>query len=180
MGEDGCLTPIGKRVPTGHLPAGPWVTLASWLVPEPQVALMPGEVPRRIDLELRRSAVSRPAKMVVSHIEQWCTYAASASAVRLKVLQFAMSDAGQVAIVGQPLPPIEGRSFIVEDRVATSCGYALWPAVGVHVLRRLLTQNARDVALVNTDGTYEVIPAAAFVPASRMAARLSLEKHRGG
>jgi hypothetical protein len=108
-------------------------------------------------------------------VRAWARWAGAAALVRLARLRFAASSDGRVVVHGAPLPPLDGRRFTQTEGVAVPCGLAWSPPVGGPVLRELLGLREGDLALFEPGGTYELIEASAFVPASRSAARRTLE-----
>ena len=97
--------------------------------------------------------------------------------LRLGRLRFAASGADTqnplALILGALLPPLPGQRFVRAGRVAIPCGWRCDPQVDAQTLEKLLAIGAAELALITTDGAYEVIPDEAFVAASRSAVRLS-------
>jgi MoxR-vWA-beta-propeller ternary system domain bpX2 len=68
---------------------------------------------------------------------------------------------------------VAGRFFVEQEGVAVPAGWRWEPAVDAAVLRRLCNLGPGDLALLDQDGTFDLVPAGQFVRASRSAVRLS-------
>ncbi|MCC6738131.1 MAG: hypothetical protein IT452_03735 [Planctomycetia bacterium] len=166
----GALRVPGKRVPAGALPAGPWVAAADWAAAEPQAGALPAELTQRVKARVEPAAEERPANLLRVPLAAFAAWAESAPAVRLRGLAFAASE-DEALVRGEPPPPLPGRAYAEAGGIAVPCGRALVPAAGAAAWRERLGLAEGDLALFDDDGTFERIPAAAFVRASRSAAR---------
>ena len=166
----GVLREPGKRVPAGKLPEGPWVAVAAWALAAPQTGSLPAELTQRVTPRMERSVEERPANLLRVTLAVFTGWAQAASNARLRPLAFAAS-AGEALVRGTPLPPLAGVPYAEDSGLAVPCGWALLPAAGAAAWRERLALADGDLALFNTDGSFERVPAAAFVRASRSAAR---------
>ncbi len=166
----GVLREPGKRVPGGKLPEGPWVAAAAWALAAPQAGSLPAELTQRVKPRLERSVEERPANLLRLSLEAFIRWAQASSNARLRPLAFAAS-AGEALVRGEPLPALAGVPCSEDGGIAVPCGWALLPAAGAAAWRERLALADGDLALFNTDGSFERVPAAAFVRASRSAAR---------
>jgi hypothetical protein len=166
----GALRAPGKRVPAGRMPEGPWVAAAAWALAAPQAGSLPAELTQRVKPRLERSGAERAANLLRVPLAAFSSWAQAASNARLRPLAFAAS-AGEVLVRGEPLPPLAGTPYAEEGGIAVPCGWALLPAAGAAAWRERLALADGDLALFNPDGSFERVPAAAFVRASRSAAR---------
>jgi|GEM_PF-379936 len=173
---DGRLLSVGKLVPHGRLPAGPWRPIGVWLeveLPPRGFALPP---PQPTGLALVRSTTERDAAWLLTEINAWCAYAATAPQVRLANWSFAADAAGRVLIRGTPLPPLPGTQFVVSEGIAVPVGFAWSPAVGAAVLRRVFRLERDDGVLWTADGVRRRIAAGDWVRATRSAVRLTRDR----
>lgn len=166
----GLVREEGKRVPAGKLPDGPWTSAAAWSGPAAQEASLPAELTQRVKPRLERTGRERPANVLRLSRAAFVGWAETAATVRLRPLAFAASGE-EVVVRGEPLPPVKGLTYAEEGGLAVPCGWALIPEAGTAAWRERLALAEGDVALFNTDGSFERVPAAAFVRASRSAAR---------
>lgn len=166
----GVLRAPGKRVPAGKLPEGPWVAAAAWARVEPQEGSLPAELTQCVKPRLERSGAERPANLLRAPLAAFAGWTQAASNSRLRPLAFAAS-AREVLVRGEPLPPLAGTAYSENGGLAVPCGWALLPAAGAAAWRERLALADGDLALFCTDGSFERVPAAAFVRASRSAAR---------
>jgi hypothetical protein len=180
VADDGDLVLLGNLLPQRKLPPeARWLPLSSLLHAERPTAALPAAPPARVAVTVVRSGGQRPASMLRVSLASWAAYADWAPATRLARLSFA-ATAGHALIAGDPLPPLEGMRMWQSGGIVVPCGYSLLPAVDPPTLRRALALNEDDVALFNDDGTWELVPAAAFVPARRSAVRLTALTARAG
>jgi len=170
------LLAVGGRVPHGYLPDGPWHPLAEWLGVTLDPAGLAGKVAEGVPVRLVRSS-PREANILLTALETWRAYGASAPQVRLERWSFAVSDGREAIVRGLPLPPLPGQSFVEREGVAVPAGWDWSPPVDAAVLREVLGLAAGDLALLHPDGSWERIPADAFVRAVRSAIRLSGEEN---
>lgn len=179
--EDGQLLPVGKSLPSGYVPEGPWQAIVSWLqlsLPTKQLAGRLSDLPaERVALRLVRSPASHRAKLLRTSLAEWARYAASAPRVRLERFTFA-ACADRAIVTGDPLPPIRGEWFHAEHGVAAPIGFTWRPAVDAIVVRQMLSLAEGDIGLLHPEGTHQVIRGDSFVGATRSAARLTLEAAR--
>ena len=73
-----------------------------------------------------------------------------------------------------------GRRYFDDSGIAVPCGFAVDPPVSAAVLRAVLNLSNGDLALLETDGTFDCVEAGGLVSATRSAVRLSQEQHRNG
>jgi hypothetical protein len=179
VADDGSMFPIDSRIPRGKLPADGWSPIARFFGVEPQPAATPGRIGRCVALRIERSKVEDEPNVLITTLEQWAAYAGTAPAVRLKNLRFAASDDGRVILRGSPLPPIAGMRCVERETIVRPCGFAFVPHVEPAIQRLSLDLLDGDLALFAPDGSFEVIPASAFVAATRSAARQTLASSRG-
>ncbi len=169
--EGGLLRPVLRLLPDGHLPVTTWRSIDEWAAPEPQPAAIPGEVGSRLELRLVPSAREEPAGALVAAARDWRTWAALAASVRLDPLTFAAAADGRVLVRGTPLPPLPGTRCTDREGLVVPAGWTWTPAVGAAVVAGRLGLEPGDAALFDAGGTWELVPADAFVPATRPAVR---------
>jgi hypothetical protein len=178
--EDGRLFRPGHRLPSGRLPAGPWIPLAVAIgvaVPSPAFA---ASVPRHgIPLALVRGGPPREANLLVTTLDSFHAWAIHASQVRLERLGFAVNPAGETVIRGTPLPTILGTRFVETDRIAVEAGWRFEPDLEPKIIRQVLRLASGDVAVIRAELSWHNLPDEAFVQASRSAVRLTQREQHG-
>lgn len=178
--DDGQLIATGTRVPRGQLPKAQWMSLSAWLKLTVQPALMAGnEPPPGVALRLVPAAEFHDANVLVTTGAVWRQYAIAAPAIRLRPLSFALHQDGRCVLLGQPLPPLPGERFVLDQaaRVAVPAGFAWSPAVLGLVLKQRLRLHDHDLALMtNSEAglSIELVRAESFVRATRSAVRASV------
>lgn len=200
--EDGTqLVPLGHRVPTAILPKAEWIPLAQRLPVALPVPCFGGQAVDRVQVQLVRDCAQRDANVLLTDVSNWVTFAVTTSMVRLKRLTFAVgkdmrdliqassavpggdlvsmsakADRRVVVIRGEPMPPIPGTPFVETEGIAVPAGWTWSPRLDASVLRAAYSVTARDLVLFSPIGGWDRIPADAFVPASRAAARRMQEE----
>lgn len=168
---DDQLVLVGKIVPHGHLPSGPWLPLATWL----QVEFPPSQ-PAKLSispmpLKLRRTGEMREPALLEVRLETLAQYAATAPQWRPERWQFVLGRDGTAIVRGLPLPPLPGRTWVETEGICVPVGFTWHPAVEAVVIRKLIGLEANQLALLDPAGTREVVDANQWVCASRSALR---------
>ena len=117
----------------------------------------------------------RDPNLLIATQHAWTCFATAAPAVRLAPLSFAASSDGRVVVRGTPLPAMEGTFYVVTDQIAVPAGWRFEPPVAAAVLAAVLQLGERDLALLNNDGSYDLIPGEGFVQATRAAVRATAQ-----
>ncbi|MGI8981286.1 MAG: hypothetical protein ACR2FY_18830 [Pirellulaceae bacterium] len=180
------LRPMGRLVPEGHLPEGPWRPLDVWL----QVELPPAAsgsssklnvepVPLRL---VRTGEVREPALLEVS-LSILAEYVETAPQWRIQRWQLALSRDGaartpSALVRGLPLPPLPGQLWVEAEGICVPAGYAWQPAVNAAVVRQLLGLEPQQLALLDPAGTHEIVMPDHWVRASRSAVRQMWQEAR--
>lgn len=171
------LVPVGRRVATHLLPELPWMPIAEWFAPAPQVAALPAAAPAKTALTLVRIDRERPVDLLSVDLDLFLTWCETAPAVRLGVLDFAACAARdtdrppRACVRGTPLPPLPGVQCTLDQGIAVPAGYALDPPLDPRLLRAALALVPGEVALFERDGRWTRLAADAFAAASRSGAR---------
>lgn len=171
-GPVGVLRRPGGRVPCGSAPAAGWVPAPAWAVPATPDPVPAAIVTQCVNPRVAPSGRERPADVLRCPLDLFARWASDAPEPRLRPLAFAAS-AAEAVVVGLPLPPLPGARFYRLGSIAVPCGFDLLPEVGQVAWRDALRLADGDLALFATDASWERVPAAGFVRASRGAARAS-------
>jgi len=174
---DGQLLGPGKRVPLGHLPAGPWRLLREWLAVTLPVARFAGVVASKVPVRLVRTGAVRASNVLLTNITAWSVYGADAPHVRLDRWHFAAAGDGRVVVRGTPLPPLPGRQFVEARGIGMPAGWECYPDVPTDVLRGVFQVHDHDLVLLCEDGSHERIHGDWFVRASRSAIRMTAREY---
>lgn len=169
------LLPVGKHVPHGYLPEGPWTDLRQWMTLQIQPPRFSAVAGAEVAWQLVRGGEPAEANVLLTDARFWREYAIRAPRIRLDRLGFALSENAQAVLRGTPLPPLPGIRFVERSGVAAPAGWIWMPAVDADVLQAALDLAPQDLALLYKDGTWDHIPAEAFVQATRSAVRRSIE-----
>jgi hypothetical protein len=175
VGADRTITPIGRRIPEGILPVGKWNPLSSIAQFQPQPTAMPARLENSVPIRLVRSKHQEEPGAIVATAAAWKTYADFAPRIRLDRLRFAICSDGRALILGFPLPPLQGSFYTNRSGLLLPVGFGWEPEIEPQLLRRAMNLNSDDLAILDLNGGYELIPAETAIRASRSAVRRSLE-----
>lgn len=177
--EGHCRRP-GTHLPAARLPNGKWQSLRSLCTVTLPTAAFAASVPAPLTLSLRRSeaALEEPNALLAElrDLLAWVDHAAN---VRMQHLRLAVRKDGKALLVGAPLPPLAGQTFVVAAGVALPAGFTFSPACSPQLVAHHLGLQPQDLALFEASGAYNRIEASAFVAMSRSAVRLTAEALRG-
>lgn len=177
--EGHCRRP-GTHLPAARLPNGKWQSLRSLCTVTLPTAAFAASAPAPLPLSLRRSevAIEQPNALLVElrDLLAWVDHAAN---VRLQHLRLAVREDGKALLVGAPLPPLAGQTFVVAAGVAVPAGFTFCPACSPQLVAQHLGLQPQDLAVFEASGAYCRIEASAFVAMSRSAVRLTAEALRG-
>ena len=172
---DGQLVECGKRVPQGHLPQKTWKRLVEWINVELPQPLYAGRVEQQSSPRLVRSKEVQEPNVLRTTKDVWGKYALTAPQLRLNRLSFAMGEENQVVICGTPLPPCTGVRYVERSKIAVQAGWCWQPEIDAEVILKTLPHEDFALAMFHADQTWDLIPADAFVHATRSAVRESLK-----
>jgi hypothetical protein len=170
----------GDTLPSRLLPVGPWTPLRDWLQPAAPATVLTAQMNHRASLRMVRSAEEKSANLLLVGFQVWKDYVVTAPQIRLRQLSFSASADGQALIRGEPLPPLPGILYFEAEGVARPLGWIWAPMVDTSVLRKALGLDEREVAMLASDGTFEVMSADDFVRATRSAVRLTEKEFSSG
>ena len=150
------------------------MAIRDWGTIELSTPALPARKPGRLPLGLIRSSERIEPAVLVTPLARGAAWGLEAPHIRLSRLAFALSADSRLVIVGEPLPPLAGIRFYVQDSVACPCGYRFDLPVPSAALRNAFELQEGDLALVSHGGVWERISAGQFVRATRSALRQSL------
>ena len=169
------LTRMGKSVPSREMPESEWSQLDQWIqVPRPDSVpggLLPAPV--RISPERRRGG-THEIDLLVTSFATWAEWALTAPLARLQPLKFAASSDGRVCLIGKPLPPIPGDAWVLHQNIAVRAGFGFPNHCHASWLESRFELAPGSIALWHEDGSHEILPAPAFLAASRSHVRATL------
>ena len=162
----------GTSTPVAVLEISEWVSIKSFISIEIPVAAMTAKVRSTIPVKIVASTNEREANAILTTLDVWKSYAEHAPLVRLQSLKFAVSENGDVFIIGNPLPPVPGKAYWINNKIALPCGYDLeWTFLADAIEKKLTT--AGELILFNENGELQKIPDSYFVRSTRSAIRLT-------
>jgi len=174
------LFPAGSQTPTTTLPTLTWQPIEEFMPLELPTAALPAQHPPRYRVRLTLSSRAEVGAALLTSLEAWCIYAETAPAIRLHGLRFAVSGARQVLLLGAPLPPLPGQEYWQQAGLLLPAGYDLEVPLLAPLLTSQLTPDSEALVLFTAEGSWELVPLAHLMPATRNAVRLTTESFRHG
>ena len=169
----GCLLPLGKRLPVGALPQGPWSPLHEWVEVDITRPLLPGKTASCLALSLARSESIAESNLLITLVDACRAWAEHASALRLVRLSVAVELKQQrVLFKGSPLPPLPGGRYVVTGSVGLPAGYDFDLSVNHADVVGLLRLAPGQCALFEPDGSWTVFDNDDLIAATRSTLRL--------
>lgn len=173
--DDGQLIQRGTRVPRGYIADGPWLPIAQWMKVTLPVASLGGVSPLPLPIDMVHGETFETPRFLQTDIQAWTKYAVSAPRVRLDQFAFAATANGTVFVRGEPLPPLTGKRFIWQGRIAVEAGWSWRPDIAVEVLEAALAIESDHLAVMYGDGRWLSLTEESFVQATRSAVRTTSE-----
>lgn len=172
----GRLFEPGRLTPTAALPALAWQPLPELLPVALPTAALPAQGVPRYQPRLVPSAQAEPGAALLTSLAEWLRYAETAPEIRLQALRFAAAADGRVLLLGHPLPPLPGQEYWLAPGAAPAglllpAGYALEAPLLAPLLARQLVPEQDALLLFAPDGSWERVPTAHLLPATRAAVR---------
>lgn len=167
------LTPIGKLQPMN------WVPLSTYITVTLPVSALPGKINQQVNVRLVISQQSQPGNALLSDLHTWKVYGETAPLVRLQQTRFAVSEENKVLIIGEPLPALPGKEYVLQDTLLIPCGFEFDPPVISSLIGSQFNPDNDSLLLFDTDSSWEEIPKDAFVQSTRSAIRLIEGREHG-
>lgn len=171
LDEQNRLFPTGHLTPTGRLPALNWQPIRAFLPLEIPTAALPAQAAPTYQVRLVPSARAAAGAALLTTLDAWLTYAESAPEIRLCGLRFAVSAEARVLLLGTPLPPLAGQEQWLTDGLLLPAGFDFEAPFLAPLLARQLNATGEDLLLFATNGSWERVPQAQLLPATRGAVR---------
>jgi hypothetical protein len=175
LDKDDHLFLAGSITPITKIQKLEWVKIAEYCNVEMPTAAIPAKVETTYQVKIVPSDNSRNTGALITTLDQLKLYAESAAEVRLKSFRFAVSENETTILIGDPIPPIEGKEYWIEHNILLPVGFDFEiPFVSKLVLDKVNSKN--HLLIFNEDTNYEMISSDQFVEGSRSAIRLTRGK----
>ena len=162
------LIRVGQSVPCRRVPEGAWMALEHYL-PVPRVATILGGVrpPPVIVLPVRAGRQELVPDLLIVAWSDWKSWVLTAPMARLEPLTFALASDARVCVRGLPSAPLKGDAWVLHKNIALRAGWAFPSHCAPRWLAEMLDVPPGGIALWHEDGSAEVLPSDAFLPATR-------------
>lgn len=165
------LFPDGKLTPVAMLDVMEWKTLPEFMPLEMPVSAIPAQQAPLMPVNLLRSQNPYPAYALQTNLTVWKKYVDGAPQIRLQNLKFVVSATQEVLIIGDPLPPIPGKTFWLNGSLLVPAGYNFDPPLVGNLLSQKLKPALPSYILFNESGGQNTIAFDLFKPADRAVVR---------
>jgi hypothetical protein len=171
LDEQNRLFPKGKLTPVDQLEGWEWEKLSDFVRVEMPVSALPARQVNPISISLVRNENSYPAYALQTSFAAWKNYVDEAPLVRLQALKFVVSSLDEVLIIGEPLPPIPGKSYWLNEDLLMPAGFNFDPPFLGQLLNQKLKVQTPSYILFNEEAKQDIIPVDLFKPADRAVVR---------
>lgn len=169
----GLLFPLSGSTPVAKLPMLDWLPMKQFIPVELPGAALPAQLTQQYALRLLPSTEYHPGAALKIKLADWQQYAETAPEIRLANLRFALSAAGDVLVMGEPLPPLPGVEYWLRESILLPAAYDLeWPLVA-QLFSQWENSKGTCFLLFEKDGNWQKIEKQCFVQASRSGIRQS-------
>jgi hypothetical protein len=162
------LTPLGKL--NDDLK---WELLKDFMKVTSPVSAMPAVLEQKLEIRLVASEKEQIGVGLIIEFEDFINYVENAPEIRLKNLNFAVSQEKQVILIGNPLPPIQGREYWKKNQILLPSGFDFSPSILATLIEQKLNPRQEYWLIFFTDGSWQNISKNHFKQLSRSAARLT-------
>ncbi|WP_373550305.1 hypothetical protein [Haliscomenobacter sp.] len=167
----GLLFPLSGSTPVSKLPALDWLPMQQFIPIELPGSALPAQLTQQYALRLLPSMEYHSGAALKLKLDDWQTYADTAPEIRLSALRFALSAAGDVLVMGEPLPPLPGEEYWLRESILLPAAYDLeWPLLA-QLFNQQENSKGMHFLLFEKDGNWQKIEKQCFVPATRAGIR---------
>jgi hypothetical protein len=170
---EGRLFPRGGQTPVGRIPDLDWVKIADFLSIEIPASAFPAEVNQQCQMAIIPSDIPRKGEALLVDWAAWAAYAEAAPSIRLSKLRFAASSQGKALILGDPLPPIPGEEYWLEQRVLMPSGFDFSLPIARYLLPARLDPSGDSLLLFYKNSEYDLVHYSYIQSAKRISIRLT-------
>jgi hypothetical protein len=179
LDADGYLFPPRGVTPIGKLQPMNWVSLSTYITVTLPVSALPGKISQELVIRLVPSQQLQKGNALLTDLHTWKAYGETAPLVRLQQTRFAVSEENKVLIIGEPLPALPGKEYVLQDGLLIPLGFEFDPPVISSLISSQFNPDNDSLLLFDTDSSWEEIPKDAFVPSTRSAIRLTKGRNDG-
>lgn len=167
------LFPLDGVTPVGKIKLLNWQPIYEFITLELPVSAIPCRPGTKLPVRIIKSDTTREGCALMTKLATWKAYAASAPAIRLEQLEFAVAANEDVLIMGTPLPPVQGNELYKENNILLPAGFAFEVPLLSSIIQQKFNPANDFVLLFTASGEWHKIPSSLFVRASRSAVRLT-------
>jgi len=162
---------VNGLTPVRTLVSDKWLVIQQFIPVEAPASAFPGTTDKKHLIQIVPSEKERPSAALLTTWAHWKKYVETAPQIRLDQLQFAVSNQAEVLVVGQPLPPIQGKAYWQQDLLLLPNGYDFDLSNMATFISAALSKAQDGYLLFQEEGTFQKIPLQGFVAARRSAVR---------
>lgn len=171
--EDGLLFLKDSSTPIKKMPVLTWQPIENFIPIELPIAALPASKAPTYHLKIVPSSSYQAGSLLRLSLDVWKQYAETAPAIRLESLRFALSEDGEVLVMGVPLPALPGEEYWLQGKILLPSGYDFeWPIIATLFAEKENLDN-KALILMDKNSTWQKIELQNFVKATRMGIRRS-------
>lgn len=171
LGANGEMYPPDGLTPVGKLPALDWKPIADFVPVALPKSALPATTLAQVPLQIVLSKQVKPGVALLLPWSDWAHWIETAPDIRCENLHYAVSENGEVLVVGGPLPPLPGQEYWAEETVFLPLGFDLeLPAMRL-LLKNKYNAGEQAILLFYEDGSFQKIEKEQFKPATRASVR---------
>lgn len=171
LSDNDQLFPQNGHTPIAYLPRMDWTSMLQFLPLELPTAAFSGQSSERIGIRLVPSSQVQNPVLLRCNLIDLQSWVGSAPEIRIKCLKMVADRVQTVLVMGHPLPNIPGTSFWSCEGLLLPAGFVLeFPVLAPIVLSKC-NPEGDALVMIHTDGSWQRIPLALFVAASRSGIR---------
>ena len=171
--EDGLLFQKESITPIRKIPVLTWQTIEDFIPIELPTAALPAKHAPTYHLKIVPSSNYQVGSLLRLSLDVWRQYAETAPAIRMESLRFALSEDGEVLVMGVPLPALPGEEYWLHGKILLPSGYDFeWPIIAPLFAEKENLDN-KALILMDKNCSWQKIELQNFVKATRMGIRRS-------
>jgi hypothetical protein len=179
--NNGLLFPINGTTPVGKLPNLTWQLLTDFITIEVPKSALPAVVDVKTGVRLVVSEQEQRGVALLTDFKTWFNYVETAPEIRLNQLKFAVSERGEVVVLGDILPPINGQQFWQDEQILLPCGKAFEWSITARLLAKKYKLTKRALLLFDDYSETKLpqrIDLEDFMNCTRSAVRLTQQNNQ--
>lgn len=174
--KDSKLFLMNSRLPERSLPAVLWTSIdRAFPLTLPSLNHNYFGITESVSIQVVESEVEADAVAMITSIDRLNQYVATAPAIRLANLRWAVIDRTKALLIGKPLLPIPGETYWQRKDLLLPSGYDLDLFLVADILQKRLSPGRQNWVCLEKDNTCFQVPKESMMPLSISSFRQTIE-----